>query len=439
MSCSAPLEFEGNAMQKCGFCGVNVIVPPEVFYIDQQSRRVQQNDPNVIRAEKLAEIMGLIAQGQKIHAIKGIRDIFGLGLADAKSAVDSLERGESVDLSSLGHRSQGAQGVRISSGGPVIPAEAARTAAKAAGGSLIVGLLAVVSLAVAGAVMFFSFSADEPEPVASGTETMETVGSAAGGESQGISEVMRIGGRGTGAGKFQDNRVVAVDGDGRIFSGDYNGGRIQSFDAKGEFLDVWTLGDGILIFDLAASRRGRVYLLTQRGIRAFESETGKEIASVDDRYGRGLAVGLDGRVYLAGRKGIAIYDADLKLIRELPKAGDDASSSLGFEKIAVDGIGNMFMIERASRDIIKFSSDGKFLNRIPTDEGGGSANAIAIDPAGRIYISKTSSINIYSPEGRSLVTIKANQAFGMAFNSAGELFVASRPEIVKKRFEIDQL
>ena len=86
------------------------------------------------------------------------------------------------------------------------------------------------------------------------------------------------------------------------------------------------------------------------------------------------------------------------------------------------------MITKTENYICKFSADGKFLDRFKVE---GSPNAIAIDNKGRIFISQTSNIEVYDTEGKQLESFKTNQAFGMAFNDAGDLFAASRPFVVK--------
>ncbi|MBL8184774.1 MAG: hypothetical protein JNK51_07595, partial [Blastocatellia bacterium] len=149
---------------------------------------------------------------------------------------------------------------------------------------------------------------------------------------------------------------------------------------------------------------------------------------------RDIAVGLDGRIFAAGRRGISIFDGQLKLLRDFKDAAKDASTNLGFEKIAVDGSGTMFLTDRMSKDIIKFSSEGKFLNRVTTEVR--SANDIALDPQGRIYLSDTSQIAIFGQDGRPIKSIDAFQAFGIVLNDAGELYIAARPYILKQRVDL---
>ncbi|HEX7174491.1 MAG TPA: hypothetical protein VF240_04315, partial [Pyrinomonadaceae bacterium] len=48
--------------------------------------------------------------------------------------------------------------------------------------------------------------------------------------------VLQFGKEGTGPGYFKDARSIAVDGAGRIYVGEYSGGRIQVFDGAGKFI-----------------------------------------------------------------------------------------------------------------------------------------------------------------------------------------------------------
>ena len=262
----------------------------------------------------------------------------------------------------------------------------------------------------------------------------QNIPTAASGEASDVEELLKFGGEGTGAGRFTDNREVAVDQQGNIYSGDYSGGRIQVFDPAGTFRTQWTVEGGDLVHALVADRSGNIYVLHNRGVTKFEGLTGIKIAASADDNCNGIAMMLDGRIACTARKNIVIYDSNLKKVREFKDVAEAASSSFGFERIAVDGTGVMFMTDRTSKDIFKFSADGKFLTRIPTEIR--SANDIALDPAGNLYVTDTSSIHIFSPDGRLLKKVKATQAFGMKFNDAGEMFVAARPFVIKQRIRL---
>lgn len=105
-SCSAPLDYEGKTMQKCRHCSSSVIVPSNIIQDSNLFGGAGLLDFNNIsdqsgHALKIAEIYRNIQGGNKILAIKVFRETFGVGLKEAKNAVDDLERGKSVDISGM--------------------------------------------------------------------------------------------------------------------------------------------------------------------------------------------------------------------------------------------------------------------------------------------------------------------------------------------------
>ena len=206
-SCAAPLECDGDAFERCDFCGSQVAVT--------QNNSVPENavgfDGLLRQAQKLKEVLRLVRSGNKIEAIKVYRQTFGCSLAEAKNAVDRLESGQSVNF----------QNIQFKSANIVSP-EAAKTVIKAVGifsGSmlLISVIILFVILAVVGGILWTVMrkvdevtkittptvtnpsSNPNPKPIQSTDPTFARV-------------VLRFGGEGVGAGKFKDNRVIAVDG-----------------------------------------------------------------------------------------------------------------------------------------------------------------------------------------------------------------------------------
>ncbi|MFN2510130.1 MAG: hypothetical protein ABR568_01655 [Pyrinomonadaceae bacterium] len=90
---------------------------------------------------------------------------------------------------------------------------------------LLLGVLAMVGVL---APVFYSISRTDKQPTKSSTTTATTNGFA--------EVVMKFGSEGIGPGMFKDARSIAVDGAGRIYVGEYLGGRIQVFDPSANFL-----------------------------------------------------------------------------------------------------------------------------------------------------------------------------------------------------------
>jgi len=222
-----------------------------------------------------------------------------------------------------------------------------------------------------------------------------------------------------------------VDGKGRIYSSDYSPHRIQVFDAEGKFLNQWAPESGSNLYDLVADRDGNVYLANDKGIFKHEGETGKLLAKSANVYPRGLALTWDGKVVATTRKSILILDTLLQTLNEWKDAADLANATFGFEKLATDGSGSIYALDDHNNDICKFSPDGKFLDRFSSSAN--SPNAIAVDPKGRLFVSDASEIFALDSSGKVLESLDASQAFGVAFNQDGDLFIASRPYVLKHK------
>ena len=99
--CGAPLEFKGGAELTitCSFCH-NLVIVPEEFHgsTATQSAGTSTLDQVAQQSPRLAEMARMIRAGKKIDAIKIYREIYRVGLKEAKDAVDGLERGEAITL-----------------------------------------------------------------------------------------------------------------------------------------------------------------------------------------------------------------------------------------------------------------------------------------------------------------------------------------------------
>lgn len=424
-SCSAPLEFEGTTIQKCRYCGSTVIAPREMFYSSTDSPFVDLSSLTG-RALKIAEINQLIQDGNKIEAIKVFRETFGVGLAEAKDAVERMERGEGVDISGM----QGRTTRKVNSQ----DIEAVKKIGYTIGGSILVTIL--VSLLIIGgvtiAILYFTKSALDKIPTAANTDqptrTLEMPRSRA---EMNTVEVLKIGGEGTGPGLFNDNRHVAVDGQGRIYSSNYSPHRIQVFNADGTFLNQWAPETGSNLYDLIADHDGNVYVANDKGIFKHVGATGELLAKSVGIYPRGLALTWDGKIVATTGNSIIFLNNSLKVLNDIKDAADRADASSGLEKLTTDNSGIIYALDARSGDICKFSPEGKFLNRFAS--GANAPHALAIDPRGELFVSDTNTIFVIDSNGKPSRSLEAHQAFGMTFDQNGNLFIAARPYVLKQK------
>ena len=73
--------------------------------------------------------------------------------------------------------------------------------------------------------------------------------------------ILNFGGEGIGPGMFKDARSIAVDASGKIYVGEYTGGRIQVFGPDGKSLTQWAVDPKMPLRGLAADRKGTVYVV----------------------------------------------------------------------------------------------------------------------------------------------------------------------------------
>ncbi|HKG98743.1 MAG TPA: hypothetical protein VKA97_13060 [Pyrinomonadaceae bacterium] len=255
--------------------------------------------------------------------------------------------------------------------------------------------------------------------------------------------LLEFGSEGIGPGMFTDARSIAVDGAGRIYVGEYNGGRIQVFDPAGKFVTQWSIGDRkTLLRGLAADRKGTVYAVHGGGIVRYQGETGGKLgqlgyerANFDD-----VTATVNGGLVTAShtnRDDIITFDSNGKVVLTIPAAISSTSGDSELSmRVAVDGSGYIYALGRFNDAVFKFGRDGKFMNRFG---GGGdqpgqlrAAYSIAVDGYGRVYVGDIKGIQVFDANGRYLTIINLKGvAFGMVFNDKNELFVVARDHVIK--------
>lgn len=255
--------------------------------------------------------------------------------------------------------------------------------------------------------------------------------------------LLDFGSEGIGPGMFTDARSIAVDGAGRIYVGEYTGGRIQVFDPAGKFLTQWSIGNRKTILrGLAADHQGRVYAVHGGQIERYRGETGEKLGLLEYEASNfdDVTATVEGGLITAAhghRDDIITFDSKGKIALTIPAAISSASGDSELSmRVAVDGSGYIYALGRFNDAVFKFARDGKFLTRFG---GGGdqpgqfrSAYSIAVDGYGRVYVGDMKGIQVFDANGRYLALLDLKgMAFGMAFNDKNELFVVARDHVVK--------
>jgi DNA-binding beta-propeller fold protein YncE len=256
--------------------------------------------------------------------------------------------------------------------------------------------------------------------------------------------LLKFGSEGIGAGMFTDARSIALDAAGNIYVGEYSGGRIQVFDAAGEFVTQWTANPKMPLRGLAADRRGTVYVVQSGQIQKFEGLTGTSLGEI--KYGEGggfddIAATADGGlvcVWSRNTDDILKLDANGKVLRTIKAAISSVTDRSELNtRVAADGLGNIYALGTFNNAIFKFGSDGKYINKFggEGDKPGQlrAPHAIAVDGRGKVYVSDIKGVQVFDPDGRYLGVFKpgGGNASGMIFNDKNELFVVDRTKVVK--------
>lgn len=254
---------------------------------------------------------------------------------------------------------------------------------------------------------------------------------------------LQFGSEGIGPGMFKDARSIAVDGSGRIYVGEYIGGRIQVFDSEGKFITQWTVDPKMPLRGLAADRNGVVYVVQSGNITRHEGETGKLLGTISYSEGWGfdhIRVAADGGLvasWYKNRDDIVRFNSSGQVVRTIRAAISSVTDDSELDtEVAIDGLGNIYALGSFNNAVFKFSPEGKYLTKFGDsgDQPGQfrAPSTIAVDGKGRVYVSDFKGVQVFDTNGRYLTTFNPGGiASGMVFNDKGELFIAARKEVLR--------
>jgi streptogramin lyase len=265
-----------------------------------------------------------------------------------------------------------------------------------------------------------------------------------GGETQAL---FSFGDKGTGNGKFQDARAIALNGTGDVFVADYATGRVQRFTEGGEFVQAYKISvkNKTAIRCLRADRKGVLYVCGGGEILKIDIETGEPVGKIVDSsisFLDNFAFSPEGNLLAlsaaAARDDLIIFSPAGRVTGRVDKlVSTITENSQSTLDIIADGVGNIFVLSSRENAIFKFTADGKFVDRFG-EEGDGpgqlrSPSAIEVDSSGRIYVSDARQIVVFSADGRHLQSIEVDRLPGairdMAFNSKDELFFTAGDQV----------
>jgi hypothetical protein len=265
--------------------------------------------------------------------------------------------------------------------------------------------------------------------------------------------VLTFGQKGIGEGMFTRASYIAVDGQGTLYVAEYEGGRVQRFDANGEYLSQWRFGDADTnLMGLAATRDGDVFLAYNGVIDRVNGTTGKRIQRLTHPEGGefgDLAVSADGTllsVWYEGRWGfitsleghreeLDVFSPEGELIQATSNFISAQTEALSLDVfLAVNGKGTIYALSDSI--IFEFSPEGKFIDRIDHlgDRPGlySSAHALAVDGQDRVYVVDGRNVYVYEA-GQRFVDVFSGPASlnALTIDRAGNLWGAADEQVIR--------
>lgn len=449
--CGAPFDIPdaSRPTMECPYCGNTVAIPPELRSAAEPEPSLPAWQPAAMPVlpdlARLAEVKRLAAAGQKIEAIKLLRDLTGLGLKEAKDTVEAIQRGEPVTLTSqsfsAGPAAASAPPFQVERPAAQVVLntdQVVRQLPKAAAAFSIGGILVTVfilALTICLPLGILLFAGDNP--VAEMFQAINPAGFAR--------PTVSFGGEGSGQGFFDDPRAITVDGQGFVYVADFDSGRIQRFDAEGNFQNLWRIpppetSNSVIISALAADNAGRVYALGRGELIIFDGATGQELERLEILDPEsGSSVYLDDIVLTSDEKLALVYDGEEILLTDrqgapqlhIPRAISSITRDSELNgMLTVDGAGNLFLVGSFNDTVVRYSPDGVFNTRFGGEgDQPGQFTAIldiASDAYGRIYVSDIYGVSVFDGDGRFLRRFDVpGVAYGLAFDRAGGLWITS--------------
>ena len=437
-SCGAPLHPPEDARtMRCPYCHNTVIVP--------SSLRGEAEPPTpqagVVFASTqtldMKEIRDLLAQDQKIEAVKRVRLATGLGLKEAQDVVEAVERGEDMQavFGLLAAFTPAAQSVTvvqedIFTSGPTAQTEAGKTRKSVRPALVALSCVVLAAIVLGIGITIFTVVSSINQNLPSLAPVISEVVP----ESFASAE-LQFGVEGIGAGQFNDPRAIAADRDGNIYVGDYSTGRLQSFDSQGVFRWLANLGEDQYIEALEVDLSGVLLVVSRGEIRRFDLASGAELEpfpNPNDLDFEDLSIAPDGRLaVIADDEDVFVYDASGNQILYIPQAVSSVSNDSELDAdIDIDGLGNLYILGEFNSAIFKYSPDGRFTNRISSagDQPGQltAPGDLAVDGQGRVYVSDFNGVQVFEGDGRYVDHFDPGGfVFGLNFDVQDRLYTIS--------------
>lgn len=230
---------------------------------------------------------------------------------------------------------------------------------------------------------------------------------------------------------------IALDADGNILvaASDVDSSAIYKFDSQGVFVSKEFETD-YLIRSFSVGADGIMSMPLGFDVHLYSN--GQEIRVLENQLADDVSIGQDGSLYVLGSdQTISRYDQDGVVNLQINKVFE---TQLGVTEIvshlAVDHLGNMYLLGESSAVIFKFASDGTLLDQFGGKFESGSGQrqsgafgypkSIAVDSYGRVFVSDWDVITVFDANDQYLADFKIVEDMNvqdLAFDKDNTLYV----------------
>jgi sugar lactone lactonase YvrE len=275
--------------------------------------------------------------------------------------------------------------------------------------------------------------------------------------------LLEFGGKGTANGLFKDAGALTVDKQGRIYVGDQTL-RVQQFSDKGEFIKLWQIPSKTVnyrraryINKIAVGDNGKIYVAVGGVILIYDEESSEPIGTIHTApdYIVDFALRSDGcLLYVSNNDQIetlSFVNKDRKVTRRITGFHTDTADAalspretgLAAIRLAVDGAGNIFSVY-AFGDLgsyeLSYNTEELMIFRF-TPEGkyvnkfveSMNSCGIEVDNQSRIYVSDQSSIRVYSNNGDPISLVPNLRGINsFALDTQNDIYILSDDKVIKR-------
>ncbi len=241
-------------------------------------------------------------------------------------------------------------------------------------------------------------------------------------------------------------RDMDIDADGNILvaASDVDSSAIYKLDPQGVFVSKEFETD-FIIRSLSAGTDG--ILSMSFGFDVHLYSNGQEIRVLENQLANDVLIGQDGSLYIVEPdQTISRYDQDGVVNLQISKVFE---THLGVSEIAshlaVDKLGNMYLLGESTAAIFKFAPDGTLLDQFGGKYESGSdqrqpgtfgyPKSIAVDSYGRIFVSDWDIVMVFDANDQYLDYFKITEDMNvqdLAFDENDYLYVLTDDYIVEK-------